>query len=62
MIPFPYKVTGVIKDIPRQSHFNFDFFLAMSGLDESKENAWLSNNFTTYLLLKDGADPNAPGG
>ncbi|TFF39673.1 ABC transporter permease [Mucilaginibacter psychrotolerans] len=55
----PYKVTGVIKDIPRQSHFNFDFFLAMSGLDESKENAWLSNNFTTYLLLKDGADPQA---
>jgi putative ABC transport system permease protein len=50
-----YKVTGVIKDIPKQSHFNFDFLLAMSGLDESKENSWLSNNFNTYLLLKKGA-------
>ena len=52
-----YKVTGVIKDIPKQSHFNFDFLLAMAGLDESKENAWLSNNFNTYLVLKKGADP-----
>jgi putative ABC transport system permease protein len=50
-----YKVTGVIKDIPKQSHFNFDFMLAMSGLDESKEDAWLSNNFNTYILLKQGA-------
>jgi putative ABC transport system permease protein len=54
-----YKVAGVIKDIPKQSHFNFDFLLAMNGLDESKENAWLSNNFTTYILLKSGASPQA---
>ncbi|OOQ61851.1 ABC transporter permease [Mucilaginibacter pedocola] len=53
----PYKVTGVIKDIPKQSHFRFDFFLAMTALDESKEDAWLSNNFSTYIVLKKGADP-----
>src|ERR1022692_3654666 len=52
----PYKITGVIKDIPRQSHFNFDFFIAMPGLPESKESSWLSNNFNTYILLKSGAD------
>ena len=23
-----YKITGVIKDIPAQSHFNFDLFIA----------------------------------
>ena len=51
-----YKVTGVIKDIPKQSHINFDFLLSMKGLDESKEDAWLSNNFNTYILLKQGAD------
>lgn len=54
-----YKVTGVIKDIPKQSHFNYDFLLAMSGLDESKENAWLSNNFNTYIVMKQGADAQA---
>ncbi|TSJ43039.1 FtsX-like permease family protein [Mucilaginibacter corticis] len=52
----PYKVTGVIKNIPHQSHFNFDFFVAMPGLDESKEDMWFSNNFQTYILLKKGAD------
>ncbi|WP_183559299.1 ABC transporter permease [Mucilaginibacter sp. SP1R1] len=51
-----YKVTGVIKDIPKQSHFNYDFFLSMSSLEESKETTWLSNNFNTYILLKPGAD------
>ena len=25
-----YKITGVIKDIPTQSHFNFDFFVPMT--------------------------------
>ncbi|MDN3583330.1 ABC transporter permease [Mucilaginibacter flavus] len=52
-----YKVTGVIKDIPKQSHFNYGFFLSMSSLAESRENAWFSNNFNTYVLLKKGADP-----
>jgi putative ABC transport system permease protein len=51
-----YKVTGVIKDIPKQSHFRFDFFLAMTDLDESKQDNWLSNNFNTYILLKPGTD------
>lgn len=51
-----YKVTGVIKDIPKQSHFHFDFFLAMSDLQESKDDSWLNNNFNTYLLLKPGTN------
>lgn len=54
-----YKVTGVIKDIPKQSHFNFDFFIAMPGLAESREDAWFSNNFATYVLLKKGASADA---
>jgi len=51
-----YKITGVIKDIPQQSHFTFDFFLSMPTLAESRDNNWLSNNFNTYILLKPGAD------
>lgn len=53
------RVSAVIKNIPTKSHFNFDFFLPMSSLDESKKNNWLSNNFNTYILLRDGADPSA---
>jgi len=52
-----YKITGVIKDMPKQSHFNFDFLMSMSTIGESRENSWFSNNFNTYLLLKPGADP-----
>ena len=54
-----YKVTGVIKNVPTQSHFNFDFFVSMSSIDESRKNNWLSNNFNTYVLLKKDADPKA---
>jgi len=54
-----YKVTGVIKKIPQQSHFNFDFFLSMPTLAESRQTTWFSNNFVTYILLKPGADPQA---
>ena len=28
----PFKITGVIKDIPKQSHFRFDFFISMPTL------------------------------
>jgi putative ABC transport system permease protein len=54
---YNYKITGVIKDIPEQSHFNFDFFVSMATLEESRHNNWLSNNFNTYIVLKEGADP-----
>src|ERR1700744_5921542 len=54
----PYKITGVIRDLPVQSHFHYDFFLSMTELDEAKQNEeWLSNNFNTYLVLRQGTDP-----
>ncbi|MDR3693714.1 ABC transporter permease [Mucilaginibacter sp.] len=52
-----FKVTGVIKNIPKQSHFHFDFYMSMPTIAESKSAAWFSNNFGTYILLKPGADP-----
>ncbi|NCD72223.1 ABC transporter permease [Mucilaginibacter agri] len=51
-----FKITGVIKDIPKQSHINADFFISMITLAESKEPSWLNNNFQTYILLKPGSD------
>jgi putative ABC transport system permease protein len=53
----PYKITGVIRDLPEQSHFHFDFFVSLSGAEESRNDEWLSNNFNTYILLREGADP-----
>jgi len=47
------KVTGVIKDVPKQSHFNFDFFISMSSFPDSRSTEWLRSDYNTYVLLKD---------
>jgi putative ABC transport system permease protein len=54
-----YKITGVIKDVPKQSHFRYDFFVSLSSSEESRQNNWVSNNFNTYIVLKKGTDPKA---
>lgn len=53
-----YKVTAVIRDMPRNSHFNFDFIFSMDNVDYTWGN-YLSHNFQTYILLKPGTDPKA---
>ena len=51
------NITGVIKDIPTQSHFNFDFFISMSTFPDSKSDKWLRSDYNTYILFKKGTDP-----
>lgn len=53
------KITAVFEDMPDNGHFKFDILIAMSGLQESKSTDFLSNNFNTYVLLREGADPKA---
>ncbi|WP_298893407.1 ABC transporter permease [uncultured Psychroserpens sp.] len=50
-----YKVTSVIEDMPKNSHFNFDFFFSMANVNYDFGN-YLSHNFHTYVLLKEGVD------
>jgi putative ABC transport system permease protein len=54
-----YKITAVYEDMPKNSHFHFDLILATAGLEEAQSTFWLSNNFPTYVLLNEGADPSA---
>ncbi|UCE40524.1 MAG: ABC transporter permease [Candidatus Aminicenantes bacterium] len=54
-----YMVTGVFEEIPGNSHFHFDVFISMESLRESKSKTWMSQNFQTYILLHEGADPAA---
>jgi putative ABC transport system permease protein len=51
-----YKVTGVMADLPRNTHFQADFFISMSSLEESREDNWGSTNFATYFTLRPGSD------
>jgi putative ABC transport system permease protein len=56
------KVTGVVQDVPSNSHISFDFLLSMataqqpgSGLDFLFTD-WYSDAFHTYILLPQGYD------
>jgi len=49
-----YKITGVIRDLPAQSHVHFNFIKAMSEIQDSRNNEWLSNNYITYILAQPG--------
>ena len=50
-----YKVTAVIKDIPANAHFHFDFLFSMKNTDY-EWGQYTSHNFHTYLVLKEGTD------
>jgi putative ABC transport system permease protein len=50
-----YKITAVVKDIPKNAHFHFDFFFSMKNVNYN----WgqiTSHNFFTYLRLRKGTD------
>ena len=65
---FEYAVTGVVQDLPRRSHFTFDFLLPSVGLNgvfggdintgsELNNWFWRGRLAHTYLYLKPGTDP-----
>lgn len=49
-----YKVTGVMNDMPANSHFRYDFLLSMDNVKYGFGN-FLSHNFHTYILLSKNA-------
>jgi putative ABC transport system permease protein len=53
----PYKVTGVMRDMPSQSHLHADFLVSLSESEDAKRpDAWTQNSYNTYILLRQGAD------
>lgn len=52
-----HKITGVIRNMPDQSHFNFDFFESMVSVPiSSNTNFTAFYSFSTYVLLKPHSD------
>ena len=56
---FDYEVTGVMADMPENSHFHFDFLGALGTLGGSRNPMWVSNNFRTYFILDESHTPEA---
>ncbi len=50
-----YTVTGVINDVPENSHMNFDFLIPFSDADEEMK-SWAPKWTKTYILLEDNAN------
>ncbi len=50
-----FTVTGVMRDLPQNSHFKADFLATMLN-DEYTWGQWLANNHYTYIVLKEGRD------
>lgn len=52
-----YRVTGVMKDAPRDTHLPFDYLLSfatMYSIRNDIETAWSILNYGTYVQLKEG--------
>jgi len=47
-----YTVTGVMADIPENSHFEATILISFMTNPRSEEQIWTTNSFSTYLLLK----------
>lgn len=52
-----YEVTGLMKDVPANSHFHFDMLGAMCTIRQSRSTNWVNHNYYTYILLAPGTDP-----
>ncbi len=51
-----YVVTGVMKDLPSNSQFKFDFLASFSSLFANQEETYWDANYGTFLLLRQPSD------
>jgi putative ABC transport system permease protein len=52
-----YTVTGVVQNIPDNSHIKFDLLASLSTYPGQANNQqWVNHNFYTYIVVKDGTE------
>ena len=54
-----YRVTGVVEDAPRNSHFLYDFICSYATDERSRSTNWFSSWMQTYYLVRPGTDQKA---
>ncbi len=57
-----YQITGIVKSIPQNSHFEFDILLSYDNLIQTSrrwDNSWVSERVYSYILLGPNADVEA---
>ncbi|MEM9664631.1 MAG: ABC transporter permease [Bacteroidota bacterium] len=55
------RVTGVVEDVPAQSHLTFDYLVPVTSSNDLSHylDAWYSNSYLTYVVLRPGHSPSA---
>ena len=56
---YDFEITGLLEDIPENSHMQFDALLSFSSfatVNDDPSNEWAWADFWTYILLKEGTD------
>jgi len=51
-----YIISGIMADVPENSHFEASILTSFMTNPRSQNPIWLSNSFSTYLLLKPNSD------
>lgn len=51
-----YTVTGIIEEVPENSHFHYDLFASMASNQDADNQSWLSGSYSSYVLLDKNAD------
>jgi putative ABC transport system permease protein len=49
-----FRISGILKEVPHNSHVRFGMLLSISSLPEDMLNNWLSNFIYTYILVDEG--------
>ncbi len=50
----PYEITGIIADVPENSHMMFSSLASIYSIPQGRDETWNSMNLTTYVLLHEG--------
>jgi len=52
-----FVVSGVVRDYPANSHFQFDMILPIYLSRQSRSNRWMSHSYFTYVVLPENYPP-----
>jgi putative ABC transport system permease protein len=52
-----FNVTGVVEDVPKNSHLRFNILISQSTLGKDFDQGWGGFNIFTYVLLRPNVDP-----
>ena len=52
----PMKVTGIMKDVPEDSHIRPNYFISITNRAKYEKDSWGNMSVSTYVLLQDNQD------